>query len=442
MPLIIPPLIQTPFADSGDKTTVPQTDPSGFVSFLTGYTPDYELNLASGDPQAKAVERGIQNYLFNTGTLATKAWQTAARPPWYNTMPGGYAKWAEVVYDTGDGNPKPFRSLVSGNVAAPGSSPNWEYIQGSGEMIKNIPMPSGGAGGPGTYLITVATDFNTITGNGSWQFQSDAIVTGSPNSPQNGGNQAQAGMLEVSSWANGANAYVTQFYRDKAGLGWMRGAVNGIWTGWKIWAAANQFVVGEIRMWNGTATQAAITAAWGPGWRLCDGTNGTANLKDRFIIGAGGTIGATGTTGGASAVALAIANMPAHNHVINIGDPGHAHSVYDPGHNHGVSDPGHSHGVADPGHNHSFNGGAIAVAGSAGGFFMTSGGATGTSTNGTGISIYGNGTGIGIAASGTGIGIYANGTGITASSNNTGSGTAFSIMPPYYALCFVQYTGA
>ena len=35
------------------------------------------------------------------------------------------------------------------------------------------------------------------------------------------------------------------------------------------------------------------------GWQLCDGTNGTPDLRDRFIIGAGGTL-AVGSTGGAA----------------------------------------------------------------------------------------------------------------------------------------------
>jgi len=446
MALVIPPLITTPFADSGDKTVVPATDPAGFVSFLTGYTPDYELNLASGDPQAKAVERGIQNYLFNAGTLTSKAWQTAARPPWYNTMPGGYMKWAEVVYDTGDGNPKPFRSLVAGNVSTPGNSTSWEYIEGTGEMLKHVPMPTGGPGGPSAYLITVATDFNTLTTSGSFQFSSDAVVNGSPNAPANGANKGQAGMLEVTSWADGTNNYVSQFYRDKAGLGFLRGAVNGTWTAWKIWANAQQFTVGEVRMWSGTATQAAVTAAWGPGWRLCDGTNGTPNLRDRFIIGAGSTY-PVNTAGGAAAVTLAIAHMPAHNHVINIGDPGHAHGVADSGHAHGVNDPGHAHGVYDPGHAH---GNSVAVnqwwlrnENNWAIFWITQQNQTraATDASGTGIQIYGNGTGISIAGSGSNIGIYAAATGIWANSNNTGSGQAFSIVPPYFALCYVMYTG-
>ena len=37
--------------------------------------------------------------------------------------------------------------------------------------------------------------------------------------------------------------------------------------------------IGAIIMWSGTAIPA--------GWALCDGTNGTPNLRDRFIVGAG-----------------------------------------------------------------------------------------------------------------------------------------------------------
>lgn len=442
MPLTTPPLINEPFAAAGDVTTVPPTDPNGFVNFNSGYTPDYELNLASGDPQAKAVERGIQNWLFNTLTTGLKAWQNANRPPWYNNMPGGYARYAEVVVDTGDGFPRPYRSLAGGNVTNPINSATWEYIEGTGELVKHVPMPTGGPAGSGSYMVSVATDFNTFVANGSWQFLNDAVVNGSPNPPANGGNKGQAGMLEVTAWLDGANSYVTQFYRDKAGLGFMRGSVNGTWTAWKIWANQFQNVIGEIRMWSGTATQAAVTAAWGPGWRLCDGTNGTPNLRDRFIIGSG-TSFATGAVGGSSTMAINTNHLPPHNHVINISDPGHAHGVYDPGHNHGLHDPGHSHGVYDPGHNH-----GLPVGSSTGGNANSELTARDVQTRnwsdgaGTGISIYGNGTGISINASGANIGIYGSGTGISANSNNTGGGQAFSIMPPYYALAYVMYTGA
>lgn len=441
MALITPPLITTPFANKGDLSVVPATDPSGFVNYQSGYTPDYEINLSSGDPQAKAVERGVQNYLFNALTTGLQAWQTSNRPPWYNNMPGGYAQWAEVMYPNGDGTPVPYRSLVSSNTAAPGASANWEYIQGSGEILSNIPMPSGGAQGPGNVIVAVATDFNTFQTSGTWQFRTDAVVNGSPNAPANGGNAGAAGMLEVTAWSNGTSVYITHFFRDRNGLGFMRGFASGAWTPWKIWANANQFTVGEIRMWSGTASEAAVQAAWGPGWHLCNGSNGTPNLSNRFIIGAGSTY-ASGATGGSANVSLVTANLPAHNHTISIADAGHSHSITQTPHAHGVYDPGHAHGVYDPGHAHSYltRSGTLPQSGNDNQCWV--GSATGqTGSNVTNIGIYGNATGISISAANANLSVNGAYTGITASSANTGSGTAFSIQPPFCALAYVMYTG-
>lgn len=55
--------------------------------------------------------------------------------------------------------------------------------------------------------------------------------------------------------------------------------------------AATQLPRGIITMWSG-ATNAVPS-----GWALCDGNNGTPNLKDRFIVGAGQSYG-VGSTGG------------------------------------------------------------------------------------------------------------------------------------------------
>jgi hypothetical protein len=63
----------------------------------------------------------------------------------------------------------------------------------------------------------------------------------------------------------------------------------------------------------------AIVAWWGEigslpeGYVLCDGTNGTPDLRGRFVVGAGGTY-APGATGGAATVALTEATMPGHVH--------------------------------------------------------------------------------------------------------------------------------
>jgi hypothetical protein len=55
---------------------------------------------------------------------------------------------------------------------------------------------------------------------------------------------------------------------------------------------------GVITMWSGSI--ASIPG----GWYLCDGTNGTPNLRDRFIVGAGSTYAVNATGGSADAVVV------------------------------------------------------------------------------------------------------------------------------------------
>lgn len=74
---------------------------------------------------------------------------------------------------------------------------------------------------------------------------------------------------------------------------------------------------GAIIIWSGSV--ASIPS----GWQLCDGTNGTPDLRDRFVVGArldsGGVAktnvsGALTQTGGEAYHTLTIAEMPAHTH--------------------------------------------------------------------------------------------------------------------------------
>ena len=64
---------------------------------------------------------------------------------------------------------------------------------------------------------------------------------------------------------------------------------------------------GVIVMWSGSITNIPS------GWALCDGTNGTPDLRNRFIVGAGDEYN-MGAVGGSKEVALTIAQMPNHNH--------------------------------------------------------------------------------------------------------------------------------
>lgn len=78
---------------------------------------------------------------------------------------------------------------------------------------------------------------------------------------------------------------------------------------------------GVIVMWSGTL------ATIPDGWHLCDGTNGTPDLRDRFILGVPPGQ-EPGKTGGAHSRALTVANLPAHNHPASCSIAGaHTHGV-------------------------------------------------------------------------------------------------------------------
>jgi microcystin-dependent protein len=70
---------------------------------------------------------------------------------------------------------------------------------------------------------------------------------------------------------------------------------------------------GGIIIWSGSA--AAIPS----GWYLCNGSNSTPDLRNRFIVGAGSTYGVGATGGSADAIVVS------HTHTVN--DPGHQHDI-------------------------------------------------------------------------------------------------------------------
>lgn len=244
-----PPLILQPFANTGDKTAPPQTDPSSFVNFADGYTLDYEIDLNSTNTNAKAVERQVQNYLFNLSTANESFWQQMTVAPWYSTMPGGYNQGAVVgLLDSGSVW-RQYRSLVNANIVNPnagGSSTSWEYIPLNAELLSQVAMPAGGGGivrpgGQTTEIIAATTDFNTLT-NGTWEFSTDAIANGSANAPaQLGIGSTFAGMLESKQWAAGANTFIVQRYSDRTGNAFFRGALNGSFSQWRSVTPVDNF---------------------------------------------------------------------------------------------------------------------------------------------------------------------------------------------------------
>jgi microcystin-dependent protein len=74
---------------------------------------------------------------------------------------------------------------------------------------------------------------------------------------------------------------------------------------------------GVIVLWSGSI--GSIPA----GWVLCNGSNGTPDLRNRFVVGAGSTYAVDATGGSADSV------LPTHTHSATsvVTDPGHVHSV-------------------------------------------------------------------------------------------------------------------
>jgi hypothetical protein len=83
--------------------------------------------------------------------------------------------------------------------------------------------------------------------------------------------------------------------------------------------AASSLPSGVIVNWKGSVATIPL------GFALCDGTNGTPDLRDRFVAGAGGSY-AVNAIGGSDSVTLDISQIPSHSH-----------TVIDPGHNHAFS---------------------------------------------------------------------------------------------------------
>ncbi|MFA6914202.1 MAG: hypothetical protein WCQ83_03255 [Endomicrobiia bacterium] len=68
---------------------------------------------------------------------------------------------------------------------------------------------------------------------------------------------------------------------------------------------------GAIIIWSGAIDKIPS------GWVLCDGSNGTPNLTDRFVLGAGNSY-AVGISSGEATHTLTIAEMPSHSHTIAV----------------------------------------------------------------------------------------------------------------------------
>lgn len=114
--------------------------------------------------------------------------------------------------------------------------------------------------------------------------------------------EAQGLIAEVASTAADAIGEIESQLGD---VGTVLDEINGEGT---AQTAPSGVPSGGILIWHGAAN--AIPS----GWALCDGTNGTPDLRGKFVLGNNDSH-AIGSTGGAETVKLAANQMPSHTHV-------------------------------------------------------------------------------------------------------------------------------
>ena len=153
-------------------------------------------------------------------------------------------------------------------------------------------------------------------------------------------------------------------------------------------SSSSTLPTGMILLWSGSI--GAIPA----GYYLCDGTNGTPDLRDRFIIGAGNSYAVNATGGSADSIVVS------HTHTATSSS-----SVTDPGHQHTLTNYGSAQAGSDVG-------GAPVMANTG---FSTSRNPNPTNSATTGVTVA---TSTTVASSGT-------------------SGTGQNL-PPYFALCYIM----
>jgi hypothetical protein len=181
------------------------------------------------------------------------------------------------------------RASSGSSVSVPNGATVWVYCDGTNfnaigtESIGNFDVngalsvtSTSNLGGAITYGgVTLS---NAVTGTGSMVLSASPTFTGTPTAP---------------------NANVATDSTQIATTAFVRDIIPA----------------GVILLWSGSI------ATIPTGWVLCDGTNSTPDLRDRFIVGAGSTYAVAATGGSANAT------LVSHTHTASVTDPGHNHTI-------------------------------------------------------------------------------------------------------------------
>lgn len=218
-------------------------------------------------------------------------------------------------------------------------------------------------------------------------------------------------------------------------------AVNGA----TIKQASNALLpAGCIIQWSGSV--ASIPA----GWALCNGSNGTPDLRDKFVVGAGGTRSPS-ATGGAASVAITTSSDGVHAHAGGTGSSGPfgltASTSVDGAHSHTGLTTGHALTVSElPPHTHDQT---IGIGNGGGGVTSWSANSLGDAVAPMGLSTGSSGSGVAhshpIPSDGshghtvTVSNAPAHSHSISSDGGHTHTASV-ATLPPFYALCFIMKT--
>ena len=157
-------LIKVPFASSGDKTAVPDTDAGGSVNMTQGYGQAYSLDPAT-DPSAKRIEREKMNWLFNLITSALKEIQAGGITPFITSadnggVPYSYGKGATIILGG-----VVYQSLADSNTTTPPGAQWSEVKNSSNGLTRQNPFGDIKADGS-TAVATALSNLGLIDANG------------------------------------------------------------------------------------------------------------------------------------------------------------------------------------------------------------------------------------------------------------------------------------
>lgn len=357
-----------------------------------GTTGGFAVTVKVTGQTGVSVPNGATMHLYNNGTDVVNA---------MTNLPAG-ATVGGVAIGTGGGSVTSVTGTgtvngitLTGSITTTGSltlGGALTNVDLTSQVTNTLPTNRGGTGQTVTQYCSLTTNVSGTLpvangGTGATTLTANAALIGNGTGAMLGLSPGTSGNIMSS---NGST-WVSQGLASIVAPGASGNVLTSNGTTWASAALPSGFVAGMIMMWSGTI------ATIPTGWVLCNGSNGTPDLRDRFIIGASqdsGGVARTNVTG-----SLTQTGGSKDSIVVS-----HTHTA--------------SSSVTDPGHTHTAN---IVNEILAGGPFSTVRSVP-----------LGSGT-IGMTTSTTGVTV-------STSVSSTGSSGTNANLPPYYALAFIMKT--